>query len=108
MVIYSLPNGEYPKPRDLGLKDFYHDEEGRYVGCPEFIPLEYKGREGQYYRDRNGHDENYVCPDPPSRESQEYQLENETGADNLSYGRNKQAERCHSNKEYEAWLSNWN
>lgn len=110
MIIYSNPDGSWPKPRDIGCKDYYHDINGKYDGHPIFVPLEYKGKEMEYYinKNREKHGEDYI-PDPPKYDpKQEYQLEKETGAENLSWGRNHYAERCGSNREYEAWINNWN
>ena len=110
MVVYSNPDGTYPRARDMGLRDFYHDENGNYVGNPIFIPLEYKGRENEYYADlnRSAYGEDYVCNPPKYDEKQSYHLEKETANENLSWGRNHYAERCNENKQYEAWLNNWN
>jgi len=110
MIIYLKSNGGRPTPAELGLKDFYHDKDGKYDGDPIFIPAEYKGNEMQYFVNRNKEKNNgeYIA-DPPKYDSkQEYHLEKEAAADNLSWGRNHYSARVYENQKYEAWLNNWN
>lgn len=109
MIIYSREDGSFPTPKELGLKDFEHDKDGKYVGSPLFIPIGYKDRIEDYYRDmRVNRGREYVgaCS---TREEQRYKDQmTEAAYDNFSWGRNLHAERCANNREYEDWLENWN
>lgn len=108
MIVYRNPDGTMPKPRDMGLKDFYHDADGKYVGDPIIVPCEYKGNEQQYFIDQNKakYGKDYVAQVPKYNEKQEYQLENEKGAENLAWARYHYAAKCEYNKEYENLLNN--
>lgn len=109
MFIYTKPNSNsYPSPEELGLRDYYHDKDGNYAGIPVMIPSEYKGNEKEWFRSLSGRDVNEEIECPKYDKKQEYQLESEAKAENLSWGRYHYTERIYGNKKYEAWLENWN
>lgn len=83
-----------PDPKDYGLKDFYHNNQGQ---------VDYA-----YFFDSS---QNIDLSDVqfPSREEQRYKEDcTDTALDNLMFEREQHANRCRFNKEYEQWLNEWN
>ena len=105
MVVFLNKDGSRPTPKDVGLKDFYHDEQGKY-DTPVFVPFEYKDRLQEYFdelkKKREGKESCIV------KEDNSYKLENESRCDNLTWGREHYINRCYGNREYQSWLDNWN
>lgn len=93
-LMIDISKDPFPKPKDYGLVDFYHNKDGQ---------VDYT-----YFYDSRYHKPDKNIEFEP-RSKQRYTDEcTEQVLDNLSWAREKYANRCTEFKKYERWLEEWN
>lgn len=94
LLIRRNEDGTLPKPAELGLKDYWHDREGR-VDRPEFVEHDYV----------DSPDPSIVLDLEPVGE---WMPEQEPDREARMERARRENHRRAQNAWYEAWLENWN